>query len=78
MKIETQAVHAGDRKRDPNSPGAFVPVTTPIFTAASYAYASAAKKDFVTRATIIRPMPRSKSWWLRSKAGMARWHVRPA
>jgi len=47
MKIETQAVHAGDRKRDPNSPGAFVPVTTPIYTAASYAYASAAKLDRV-------------------------------
>jgi cystathionine beta-lyase/cystathionine gamma-synthase len=47
MKIESQAVHAGDRKRDPNSPGAFVPVTTPIYTAASYAYSSAAKLDRV-------------------------------
>lgn len=34
MKIQTQAVHAGDRKK----PGAHVPVTTPIYTAASYFY----------------------------------------
>ncbi len=34
MKIQTQAVHAGDRKK----PGAHVPVTTPIYTAASYSY----------------------------------------
>ena len=47
MKIETQAVHAGDRKRDPDAPGAFVPVTTPIYTAASFVYQSAAKLDRV-------------------------------
>lgn len=47
MKIETQAVHAGDRKRDPNAPGAFIPVTTPIYTAASFVYQSAAKLDRV-------------------------------
>jgi len=34
MKIQTQAVHAGDRKKA----GAYVPVTTPIYTAASYSY----------------------------------------
>jgi len=34
MKIQTQAVHAGDRKKA----GAHVPVTTPIYTAASYSY----------------------------------------
>ncbi len=32
MKIHTKAVHAGDRKK----PGAQIPVTTPIYTAASY------------------------------------------
>lgn len=34
MKIHTQAVHAGDRKKA----GAHIPVTTPIYTAASYSY----------------------------------------
>ncbi|MFN9084887.1 MAG: PLP-dependent transferase, partial [Acidobacteriota bacterium] len=34
MKIQTQAVHAGDRKKA----GAHIPVTTPIYTAASYSY----------------------------------------
>ena len=38
MKIETKAIHAGDRKADPAKPGAFIPVTTPIYTAASYIY----------------------------------------
>jgi len=47
MKIETKAVHAGDRKGDPSSPGAFTPVTTPIYTAASYLYDSTAKLDRV-------------------------------
>ena len=47
MKIETRAVHSGDRKKDPASPGAFVPVTTPIYTAASYIYESTAKLDRV-------------------------------
>ncbi len=47
MKIETKAVHAGDRKPDPNAPGAFIPVTTPIYTAASYIYENTAKLDRV-------------------------------
>ncbi len=47
MKIETKAIHSGDRKRDPNQPGAFVPVTTPVYTAASYVYESTAKLDRV-------------------------------
>jgi cystathionine gamma-synthase/methionine-gamma-lyase len=47
MKIETIAVHSGDRKKDPDSPGAFIPVTTPVFTAASYVYESTAKLDRV-------------------------------
>jgi cystathionine gamma-synthase/methionine-gamma-lyase len=34
MKFDTQAVHTGERKR----PGKFIPVTTPIYTAASYIY----------------------------------------
>jgi cystathionine beta-lyase/cystathionine gamma-synthase len=34
MRIETKAIHAGDRKK----PGPAVPVTTPIHTAASYFY----------------------------------------
>ncbi len=47
MKIETKAVHAGDRKSDPDAPGSFVPVTTPIYTAVSYIYESMAKLDRV-------------------------------
>ena len=34
MKIDTVAVHAGDRKRT----GSFVPVTTPIYAASSFFY----------------------------------------
>ena len=34
MKIQTKAVHAADRKK----PGSHIPVTTPIYTAASYFY----------------------------------------
>jgi cystathionine beta-lyase/cystathionine gamma-synthase len=34
MRIETRAIHAGDRKKAPPA----VPVTTPIYTAASYFY----------------------------------------
>ncbi len=34
MNIHTKAVHAGDRKKS----GAFTPVTTPVYTAASYIY----------------------------------------
>jgi cystathionine beta-lyase/cystathionine gamma-synthase len=47
MKIETKAVHAGDRKPNPNDRGAFIPVTTPIYTAASYIYENTAKLDRV-------------------------------
>ncbi len=41
MKIHTQAVHAGDRKK----PGPHVPVTTPIYTATSYLHESVADLD---------------------------------
>jgi O-acetylhomoserine/O-acetylserine sulfhydrylase-like pyridoxal-dependent enzyme len=34
MKLETLAVHAGDRKK----PGDYIPVTTPIYGASSYIY----------------------------------------
>jgi cystathionine beta-lyase/cystathionine gamma-synthase len=34
MKFDSQAVHTGERKR----PGRYIPVTTPIYTAASYVY----------------------------------------
>jgi len=47
MKIETKAVHAGDRKRNPERPDEHIPVTTPISTAVSYFYQSAAKLDAV-------------------------------
>src|SRR5271165_494188 len=47
MKLDTKAVHAGDRKRDPNRPGSFVPVTVPIYTAATYLYESTAQLDRV-------------------------------
>ena len=47
MKIETKAIHSGDRKADPAKPGAFIPVTTPIYTAASYIYESTAQLDRV-------------------------------
>jgi cystathionine beta-lyase/cystathionine gamma-synthase len=47
MRIETKVVHAGDRPSDPDAPGAFVPVTIPISTAASYLYQSTAKLDRV-------------------------------
>jgi cystathionine gamma-synthase/methionine-gamma-lyase len=41
MKLETRAVHAGDRKRT----GTWVPVTTPIHTATSYFYDNMADLD---------------------------------
>ena len=41
MKIHTQAVHTGDRKK----PGPHTPVTTPIHTAASYFYDSMEQLD---------------------------------
>ena len=47
MKIETIAVHAGDRKRDPSRPGAPVPATTPIFGASTYLYENTAQLDRV-------------------------------
>ena len=43
MKIHTQAVHAGDRKKA----GPHIPVTTPIHTAASYFYESMDQLDRV-------------------------------
>lgn len=47
MRIETKAIHSGDRKPDPDKPGAFIPVTTPVHTAVSYIYESTAKLDRV-------------------------------
>lgn len=43
MKLETLAVHAGDRKKL----GDYVPVTTPIFSASSFAYQRIADLDRV-------------------------------
>ncbi|MBL8234012.1 MAG: PLP-dependent transferase, partial [Bryobacterales bacterium] len=43
MKIETRAVHVGDRKK----PGESIPVTTPIYTAASYIYEETSTLDRV-------------------------------
>jgi cystathionine gamma-synthase/methionine-gamma-lyase len=43
VKIQTQAVHAGDRKKA----GAHVPATTPIYTASSYFYDSMEELDRV-------------------------------
>jgi cystathionine beta-lyase/cystathionine gamma-synthase len=43
MDLHTKAVHAGDRKR----PGPAVPVTTPVYTAASYRYETSAELDRV-------------------------------
>lgn len=47
MKLETKAVHAGDRKPDPSRPGAFIPTTTPVYTASSFLYESTAQLDRV-------------------------------
>src|SRR5262249_20754236 len=41
MKLESKLVHTGDRKKA----GDFVPVTTPIYTAASYFYDSMGQLD---------------------------------
>jgi len=41
MKIHTQAVHAGDRKKAP----AHIPATTPIYTATTYFYESMERLD---------------------------------
>ncbi len=43
MKLESKAVHAGERKQ----PGTYIPVTTPIYTAASYVYEDIADLDRV-------------------------------
>src|SRR5512142_2037049 len=43
MKIDTKAVHAGDRKKA----GSHIPVTTPIHMASSYFYESMAQLDRV-------------------------------
>ena len=43
MKIETTAVHAGDRKK----PGTHIPVTTPVHTASSYLYGTMEELDRV-------------------------------
>jgi cystathionine gamma-synthase/methionine-gamma-lyase len=43
VKIQTKAVHAGDRKKT----GRYVPVTTPIYTASSYFYESMEELDRV-------------------------------
>jgi cystathionine gamma-synthase/methionine-gamma-lyase len=49
MKIETRAVHAGDRKRDGalSRKAGWVPITAPIHTAVSYFYDDAADLDRV-------------------------------
>jgi cystathionine beta-lyase/cystathionine gamma-synthase len=47
MKTETKAVHAGDRKRNPETPHAFVPSSMPIYTATTYLYEDTAKLDRV-------------------------------
>ena len=43
MKIESKTVHWGDRRKA----GSFIPVTTPIYTAASYVYESMEQLDRV-------------------------------
>ena len=47
MKIETRAVHSGDRKKDPQNASGFTPVATPIYAAASFIYDSTAQLDRV-------------------------------
>lgn len=47
MKIETKAVHAGDRKPDPARPGAAIPSTTPIFGASTFLYQDTSQLDRV-------------------------------
>ena len=41
MKIQSKMVHSGDRRKA----GAYIPVTTPIYTAASYFYDSMDQLD---------------------------------
>jgi cystathionine beta-lyase/cystathionine gamma-synthase len=45
MKIETKAVHAGDRNPNSRQPGGFIPSTTPIYNASTYIYESTAQLD---------------------------------
>jgi len=45
MKIDTKAVHAGDRKRAPGAHSPFIPSTTPIYNASTYIYESTAQLD---------------------------------
>src|SRR5271166_3070428 len=47
MNIETKVVHAGDRKKNPETPGSFVPSSTPIYTATTYIYEETARLDRV-------------------------------
>jgi cystathionine gamma-synthase/methionine-gamma-lyase len=47
MKLNSIAVHAGDRKRPSKDETPWIPVTTPIYTAASFFYESAAELDQV-------------------------------
>ena len=47
MKLNTIAVHAGDRKRPDKDAARWIPVTTPIHTAASFFYEDAAELDKV-------------------------------
>jgi cystathionine gamma-synthase/methionine-gamma-lyase len=47
MDIESKVVHAGDRRKNPDAPGAFVPSSTPIYTATTYLYENTAKLDRV-------------------------------
>lgn len=51
MKIESRLVHAGDRRKA----GPFVPVTTPIYTAASYFYETTEELDRVFAREISGP-----------------------
>jgi cystathionine gamma-synthase/methionine-gamma-lyase len=50
-KLETRAVHAGDRKRS----GSWIPVTTPIHTAVSYYYDDAADLERVFAGDLAGP-----------------------
>ncbi len=58
MKIETKAVHAGDRKRIPGQP---TPVTTPIVGASSFVHESTA--------TLDRVMSNEEPGWSYSRYG---------
>jgi cystathionine gamma-synthase/methionine-gamma-lyase len=49
MKIESKAVHAGDRKK----PGISIPSTTPIYTASTYIYDDTAQLDKVFGEEIV-------------------------